>query len=679
MPQPHELTNPESIIKLKPAQQTELANEIHLLVDQHRADTREFLRFLVVQRRLYELKSRRKTWPWPGAANFIIPIVRFVVDHYKALIQQAYRQSESIWQGRVIGTKERDDEASREEGLKWQRIAENAAKVAEFVSKDPSHINIHEFNDNEADSTSKDGTALVKVHYVSNTQRRFTGNPRGAGRGPVIIEEPVNERVAWDVIDIERCVWTIGGTNPDDMPLIGHWSEFTRGQLRTLQAKHKIPSDRIDKILATPDTPWYVEEQQLLDEEMGINRPATGSSKVLDIYRIHELTVDWQLDDNEPPAMLTLWWHQNSNTILQIFNPEDFTKPYEVARFIKRGRQFLASGMAEAERVLNLGANAIFNQTVDAQTIANASGFTYKADSRAADFLANSGVFPGVRIPVDEDVNKEFGTFELGSGGTPASIGLMDVILSLSEMIGKVGPAQRGQVDVGSRVSASVGLGVIQEGAQLRDSVVANGRDMRERAMIRTLILYARHNPAVFDEALPREDANELLAAIQDPASEFPHRVRISLKIQSAAANKEKDKQDLIVLSNFLVNLASRITENGLLVASPQAPQEAKQIVTLLYRGVLTVVNRLITKFDQFADADSALDPEIIRIMEQLSGLAEPDATGAPDTVFPRVGQPPVPGAPIEPVSAAGGVTGQRPRAAADAESIIAGLGGGRT
>lgn len=665
MPIPREPLTPASQIPLTHDQRVELRAEIATILDEHRADTSELMRQLVVQRRLYELKARRKTWPWPGAANFIVPIIRFVVDHYKGRIKRVFKMAgNNLWHGTVRGGKEKDAAT----GYDWKQIAEDAAIVMNHVSTHPGHVNIYRFLDEAIDFIAKDGTCPVKVHYVSRTRPWWTRNEKGKAER---FEEPIEERVAWEPIDILRHVWTISGSELEEMPVSGHWIEMTRGQLRAFADHHNLDNADIEKILLTPDNPWFVEEERILDEEMGIRRDTTTGSKLLNIFRIYELMVEFPLKKGEPPAMFVVWYHHATQTILACFDPQDVSFPYFTMRFVKRGRQYLGSGGAEALRVLNLGANAVFNQTVDAQTVANAFGFLYKADGSAANFIAQANIFPGVKIPFDEDPKTEFETFQLGSGSTPVSIGLMNFILQLSEMVGKVS-SDLGQVSAGKRVAASVGLQLQQEGSAMIDSVIDGTHETLEPMALRTLVLYANHQPQIFDEILPSDRATTLLTAIRDPNINFPSRVQIGLSISSATASKDRDKQDLIVLANFMFNVFNTITERGMVLTAPQAPPEFKQLVAYTYRGMSEIARRLIEAFDQFKDPDAALPPEILALFEQLAAqpaaqMAPPEAGG----VFPRMEGP---GA----ESLAPAATGPTREPAAGPTSLRRNLGGTR-
>jgi hypothetical protein len=668
MSHPSEPLEPGGVLKLTDKQESDLKTEIALIIDEHLADSAEFQRQLIVQRRLYELKPRRKTWPWPGAANFIMPIIRYSVDHYKGRMQQQFRMSPHLWQGTVHGVVERS-----EDGLNWKEIAEDAATFLDYVCHDPSHINIMEFLEGVTDGLTKDGTVPIKVHFVSNTKRRAIRTPNGKHD---FIDEPFESRVRWDPIDLQRNVWTVGGSDPDDMPIFGHWMEYTRGQLRILASKHKLDKTKVDLILRTPDDPWFIHEERILDEEMGLKRESLAMSRTLNVFRIYELTVEHQFSDDEAPHLMTIWWHQNTQTVLHAFDPQDYAKPWEVARFLRRGKQYLGSGISESLRVLNLGANTVVNQTTDAQTIANAYGFLYKADSPAAEFIAQSGIFPAVKIPVQDDVTKEFSTFQLGTGNTATSIQLLNFFLQMAEMIAKIGPSQLGNVSSGSRVAASVGLGVMQEGNQMIDSVIARLRDTIDRCGLRTIMLYANHDPDVFDAALPKERATALLSAIRDPSANFPLRVKVHVSVASAASNREKDKQDLVVLANFLFTVFNSIIEKAPFITSPELPIEAKQIVAYVYKGMSEVARRLISMFDQFKDPDAALPPEILQVMERLAGIADDSGGGPAPGVFPRIDPTMAPPPPGPPGGIAPAATGPAPPGAADIQSLIGALGG---
>lgn len=653
-----ETFSPAAIIKLNETRLAALREEIAAVIEEHRADVAELTRNIIIQRRLYEMRARKKSWPWPGASNAIVPIIRYVADYYKSRIVQVFRPYEDIWMANVIGP-EVDDQ-----GRDWKRMADNAAKFLEYVCDSPEHVDFNNFVDEAADGFVKDGTVVVKPHFVDVTPTRVTASTSGK---PNIVNDPPIRRVAWDVLQVTRTTWTTSCSEIPDMPVFGHWTEMTRSQFERFASANKLKKEVIDKVIQAADMPWFVEEERLLDEDLGVNRET--QSKTLRTIRIHELYVEFPIADDEPPALLGVWWHHTSQQILAIFDPSEDRKPFEVIRFVRRGRQFLGATVMEGLRGLNLVANTVTNQTVDSQTVANAHGFTYKASSITAEYVEANGIFPACKIPIEgEDVRKDFGTFQLGSTGTPVSLGLINFILGLVEMVGKVGGPQQGQVSTGSRVAASVGMSIMQEGSQMVDAAISRFRDTIKRLGLRTLYLYANHAPEVFNEVLSGEEATELLTALRYGG---PLGFKIDLKVASASANKEKDKQDLIVYANFIFGVYDRISQTMVpIITNPMVPPEAKQLMGLMYKGMSEVITRLTSKFEQFKDPSAPLPPEIGQIIDALAGGQQP-------AMFPRVEG--VPGAPGGGGQAALGpaATGGLPPEAAMLGGLLQGLGGG--
>lgn len=614
---------PGSDLKLTPAQRKDLAEELDAILTEHETDTIEYRRQLIIQRRLYELRPRRKTWPWPGASNQILPIIRTITDQYIARVQQAMRQTHDLWYGEPLGGVEADVEGGRD----WKQIATDAAIVLNGLSRDPSHLDLMgDFMQDSTDFLVKDGTVAIKIHYVSRSEPRTIV----VDDVPTVIDEPLEARVVWDPIEISRCVWEVGSRDPMDSTVFGHWTEMTRAKLRRFAIEFNVPAAVLKPILAAPDEPYIVEEERILNEEMGIRQDNVSVTRTLGVFRIHELSIKWALKPDGPPAVLTVWWHHRSRTILKVFDPRGYAKPWEVARFIRRGKQMLGGSIPEALRVLNLGANILANQTTDAQTIANAFGFAYRGDGKLAAAIATSGVFPGVKLPTDDDPKKELFPFSLGTGTVGTSLNLINFYLGMAEALGRVGPSQLGQVSSGSRTAASVGLGIMQEGAQMIDAAVSRYRDVLIRCGIRTLYLYAAHDPAVFDDLLPPERASALLEVLRDPAAVFHRRVQVSLNISSAAASKEKDKQDLVVLINLLMGVYEKVLETAIPFTNPQIPIEWKTIAREVYRGLSEAVTRLISAFDQFKDPGVALPPEIADALDSILATQTAMATALP-------------------------------------------------
>lgn len=624
MTTPTHLQTPVGEIRVPDEERKALVEEIDVVLREHRADTLEFMRGLVIIRRLYNLVSRRKSWPWKGAANFIVPIIRFIVDHYVARIKQAFRKDRELWTATHEGPAKNAGDGS----IDWPRVSEIAAKFLNGATYAEDHLNLNkEFFPNAVDLVVRDGNVPIKVHFVEEFEKRTVID---SGKR-TIIDVPTERRVVWDVIPIHQTIWELGAMSPQDSAVFGHWMEFSRPRFRAFLKRNGVPKAIIDAAIAAPDEPYYLEELRLLDDELGVQKSDSKAARTAGVYRAFELRILWAKNDNTDPAVLKVWYHKGSNQILKVFTTEVGANPWKMARFIPRGKQFLASGIAEPLRVLNLQANTVVNQATDAQTIANARGFAYKSGGTLARAIAKTGIYPGFKAPFDEDFRKEIGTIELGSGNVSASnISLLNFVLQMAEMIGKVGPSQLGSVQSASRVSASVGLGVLQEGSQLIDSVTASFRDTIVECGLETLYLYANHAPDVFSQFLEPDEAALLIRALQQP--EFARNVRINIAVTSAQASREKDKQDIIVLAQFMLGIYDRIVANAVPLTSPEIPPVAKAIGVEVYKSLEGLVSELIKQFEQFKDPSIPLSPEIRVLMESIVSGQPP----APGGFFPR-------------------------------------------
>lgn len=601
---------PTSEIKLSADELRELEQEISLIVTEHRGDTHEFIRNLTIQRRLYNLLARPKTWPWKGSANFIAPIIRHILSHYISRLKQSFRQVRDIWHATHEG--KTTDEAT---GIDWTRASKSASKLLNGLSQSADHLDLNKtFFPDVVDMLVRDGTVPIKVHFFTDEEVRYVA---GRGGKPEAVVVETDRHVVWDPIPIHQCIWSIGASDAKDSPVLGHWIEKSRAAMRRFLVKYKIPKDIAEAVLKTPDVPYYLEELRILDDEVGVQRSDGQSAKTLGTYRLFELSVDYD-SENRQPGILKVWWHPGSNRIIKVFGTPNLRHTWHIARFQRRGKQFLGESLGEPLRGLNLGANAVINQSIDAQTAANARGIGFKAGGKAAAAIMKGGVYPGFRVPFDEDFRKEIGVIELGSGNVSAAmLSLLNFFLSMSEMIGKVGQSQTGQVGAGSRVAASVGLGIMQESNQMIDSVTNSFKDTVVDCGYETLYLYANHAPEVFDEFLEADESEELLQALKQ--TDFQRQVRLAITVTSASSSREKDKQDLIVLANFLLGIYEKLLNMAVPFTDPSIPPEWKKVAVFVYKGMENVIHELIERFEQFKDPKKPLPEEIGLILEQLA------------------------------------------------------------
>ena len=429
----------------------------------------------------YELVPPTRDLPFEGAANYRVPLTKWVID--------------SIY-GRVFAGLAAVRPYFRVEPTEPGE-AERAARVEEFLDFSAEHeLNYAEWLDDALLNAAVEGTAIGHLMWDQLSEHRLAeqvdqiqepvfdeggealtdgyglpilkGSPRSqiVEREDVVFEGPRLSLVP--LLDFLVADWR--RKNLSEQPWMGHRARLYAPELEALQDKEGYFADEIDQILqsmgnqATEST--VTVQQEGLETRTGVVESSQPSTlKMLQWYEVWTLIgwYDWD-KDGKPERVLMEIAMPSRRLIRLIKYPYLHNRPnYIVLRILPRSGHFLGRSIAADMKMTQDELDAMHNQRTDATAIAIAALFTFIYSDQVSIDLERDKIQLGRPIRIEGDINQFQSLARAFRGVTPPGSDLEQQLLTFAERLSGISDPQAGRPAQGRKTAFEIGA-VIQEG-----------------------------------------------------------------------------------------------------------------------------------------------------------------------------------------------------------------------
>jgi hypothetical protein len=133
----------------------------------------------------------------------------------------------------------------------------------------------------------------------------------------------------------------------------------------------------------------------------------------------------------------------------------------------------------------------------------------------------------------------------------------------------------------------------------------------------------------------------------------FERAVQVEFTAASASVSRESDRQNAIMLANFLRQYYQDVMQGMMMAMSPESPPEIKKVALKVSESISELIERTLRTFDQVRDPSTF----IVDLSEELEemGQMEQNVNGQMGELAGLLGQVPAEGLNI-PVPLTGGV-----------------------
>jgi len=552
------MATPEPIqVELDDVQRSDFINQLDealgpaIQVQQQRREA------LAELRRAYKAlpEHKRKTFPWDGASNLVVPHVGTAVDAIVAKLMSAILQSKDFCE---VEIKKPEVEPQEDAIRTW---------INTFINTSGARDRIRSFLFDAA----LNGDAFVEPQWVEET-RKYHHYSQQTGN---VVESdiPSYSGVRWNVTIADDVIAPQGYDEWDELPWFATILRYTWDELLSLQEVGVFENvEALKDHKKERDDPRYKVTQEA-------QKATGGVEATYECYQIHGRwlvpkaigTAVEGVSAEESEAAnsyeeLIVVYHAPSKTILRaIYNPYfGFSRHFVKVPFLVQPHELY--GMSVAEQVLPFQdeATALHNQVVDSGTAANAGMIVTSPDSNIA---RDQRIYPG-RIIISDKPN-DIKILRLSEPSRSLS--------TMEQLSGRYQQVRSGVSDYNlgnessvapSRATATGTTALIQQG-NIRFNVSIE--DVR-KAIESLLYLTIQQEQQFRPEGTPVGDGR----TIQWPQGDPRMAIGLKLTLTNETMNREAEIQSFQVLFQILVQYYERFMQANAMIMNPQFPPQQK-------------------------------------------------------------------------------------------------------
>lgn len=591
----------------------QVLEELRPALEEHRLRAETYARWY----RAYKAQPEvdKKTFPWPGASNVVVPLCAIAVDTIQSRLQRAVFGAKEMFE---VDINDPQFEPLKKDIRDWANLyvrKYNKGALRDIFFDMPQY-----------------GDAYIKLLWEDSSREAHFYDPTG---NVMQVTIPEFTGVRWHVIAPSDIVYPAGFERWADLPWVDNIIRYTWRELKK-QEKLGYFHD-VDRVrgAARPRQDSFFRAQQ---EAAGLPQQGFAFHETHEIWGSFEVpvmgmgmgtSVGPQVQVSEDPdgleyqeVILTLVLEPTPMLLRAIYNPF-FGRARQIVKFpfIHQPHEIAGQGTTDVTLQFQESASASHNQVIDAGTVANASIIVTRPD---ANFGDREDIFPGKHITT-ENPREDIATYPMGSGNSSVLGSMEQKAVYYAEKRNGVSAYNMGMESpiVGSRATATGTTALISEGNIRFWVSIDDMRSAIEELMYLTIQQEQQFRP----EGTPIT-ASRMLTW---PQADVRSSMGLRLAVSSEQINRDLEIQNLQLLMTVLNEYYARFMQAGAMILNPGFPPAQKMLAVQVMNASHEVLKKFIERFD-IENIDSVL-PNIMQAlgqaMETLNGLGVPNA-GAP-------------------------------------------------
>jgi hypothetical protein len=517
--------------------------------------------------------KRYRVWPWAGASNMEMPLIRTHTATVHARVESAYFESSALM---VINA----NDSTYREACKALQAWNNQVVLpnADYKNvKKHSLLSMTKFGSGFNQLQWKRQMSLVKLAGGGTKTVTHHDGPMFYYIHPNNVLYPPNTK------QIQTARWIGFRSFKPWNELItefyeGHYSRQVMEDLRTQGRKLNDPFDT-----------W----RNTLDSPAGYKEPMLW--EIVTIYCFYV--------DNEMGLPHNLWvtFHWPSGIIMEaIYNPlNHFGRPLFKADYMIEDGAFCGIGIAGLLEMLQKELSETHNYRMDNMFLANTTLVVGKKNA-----YDKFDIAPMAVVSTMDDPNKVI-TFQRPGEIYPSIVGAEEMSNAYAERLSGVGDSNIPRLGsfqgaAGVRTPATTTLALIGEGNKRFAIAIGNAKDSDNEALKQLLQLEQQFWPRLRDDcyAWNKNQAkliDELFGNLNPIA--FTRNIIAEVGASTAAINKEQERQNILLITNeimipvfnYLIQLNSMAT---------QLPPESKPLIDKAFNSTIAWTQMALETFD---------------------------------------------------------------------------------
>lgn len=564
--------------------------------------------------RTYEAQPEeaRKTFPWDGACNLVVPVAATAVETVFTRIT-----------GSIFGAG--DLYAGRSRSGNWADAVEPIVTWLNWVSTNV--FDAEEIYGRWILSCIKNGTSVLKLPWSRKIREvRYMDSNGGMMTGQVVLHDGPDPQF----VPLQDFFWSVDADSTRDIQnceWVAHRFRNTWKQIK--DAEYSGDYLDVDRIKANKRTQFEDSETDVQD--ITGNQPNEPGD-----YELWEVWGSYPIDDSGALAEIVVTIHLETRTVIRaVYNfYRHQERPFFLLHFFPRENSLISIGLVEMLVPIQEEITALHRSRIDNATIANSKIYKRKTGAN----VGLDDIYPGAIIDVENEDDL-----------TNMDMGQQHNTLLLEEQhTNTIGEKRSGVSDysvgressaIGSRATATSTMALIREGNRRFQFLIREARKQITSIGHQMVSLYQQFAPN-------REVAFELYSPSEkqwfDKVMTLPpelsrSNIVIDVKALDDSNNKEIQQQAYMMMLKVVQETYMSIGNAFMLIINPQAPDPLKGLATQGAETASKLLERLLEAFD-FKDAEN-FSPNI----EQLLGMTAALEMGG--SIANAAGNAPVPGA----------------------------------
>ena len=579
--------------------------------------------------RLYKArpKSKEADWPWPGAANLVIPIIGTASDELLARVMGGIYMYDPLWSATMSG------DLPTKDGEELKQLTQNFLMDMAY---DPKELDLYRVEQSAFHSAIKYGTGIIYTpyEYEEQVERVYIGG--GAADGsPVTSKNNVfvkRDGPHPELLPLNRFGFDPSVPKLENMKFFYHIDPLDMWALQDLRAKSPYYKQAdIESLLNQPDAVQETEMEREINDQFSIDSSGvdTGAAR----WYVYTCWFTFILDGLEYSFQAK--YHKKTEKVLWIaFNnyPKNML-PYQDMKLAYDDESYLGTGFAEMIHMVQKELSNNNNWRTNNRNYSMLGMWRIDPECKLGSIL---DVFPGAGIPARQN--------EVEWLKTGADIGYSDGPDQFHMAIAKertgVDPASGGTgggiVNQKRGIYSASGTSMVMAQQNNRNNLrTGDMRSAHVKLALKFLTMYANYG---IGDKLKKygNDAPKLTKALDAYKAGT---LGLRLRPSSASLNKELERQNDILLSDRLDRLYQSQAQIIQAINTEGIPPDLKQYYMDMLLATRATGMALLRNFNK-DNVDTVL-PDVAHIIETaLKQQAQAQARAGAGNGNQQVGGP---------------------------------------
>ena len=559
-----------------------------------------------------------KNFPFPGAANYIMPVTAIDVDQLFAKFMQTIHAPPNLWTIEALNPNWVDAAKPIQDFLQWL---------------DHSILHMEDVDKRALLELVKLGTAIYKTDWLF--EKRVVWAYDGQGdrvRAERIVSHPIVDHVRLVDFLIPPYAYTIQADDQEGAPWVAERHRVRIERLESIADASEPYLPNYGKLGVAKIKEWLSPSQVDHDQTIQqLDYQHTGGTKggtSFDVNLGESTNHGPSGVGNQPKSEVEFWeiharfateraggsesdivveYHIPTQTIIRgtYLRYHHGMRPYSKAVYFP-GEGFYGIGVCEQKEVFQKLESDLTNFTHDNVLLGNATCIAAKQGSNIA---PGEPIFPGRLLITDGNPKEEIMPFQMGQGNYPGLDNLRTAYSYLGRQRTGVSDLNSGNINaLPSRTPATTVQSLLEEGARRPDLTLKDLRNCLSEVGLRIIQLIQQHaQPGANADGerilmaslsvLGQEAGIQVVKNLGLPLEGAEYGLGVNLTATSATANKEMAKQSWMGLLQLQMQMAPAMIQT-MQLATQFWGTPIGQVALDMCQGMRDSVKRLYEQFD---------------------------------------------------------------------------------